>query len=152
MNWIWHQCHLHILFDHVVKNVIHHPLVRGPCVLNAEWHGLVIKVAQVVRESRLLSFSWVHLDLIVSRVCIEETKDIVVYCTINYSVNGWQMIGIFGTRFIKVGVFHTHLPFATRFLNHDYVSQLCSVVCCFNKAGFNQFLCFLSSDFASFLP
>ena len=67
----------------ILSYLISITLVRGPFVLKVEQHDLVMEVVRVVHKGPLISVSRVHLDLIVSWVCIEETENMVVSCTIN---------------------------------------------------------------------
>ena len=86
--------HLHTSADKTLEDLIHEPLVGRFSVLQTEQHHLIVVVSAVRHEGRLLLVPWVHTYLVVARVSVQETKDLVVGRAIYKSVDVREWIRI----------------------------------------------------------
>lgn len=65
--------YLHIAADLSFKDAVHHPLVCGPSIDQAEGHDLESVYGLVSDEGSLRDILLRHADLIIARECIYET-------------------------------------------------------------------------------
>lgn len=85
---------------------------------------------------------WVHLDLIVTWVLVEETKNFVSIGAIDKPVDVTERVSVLRASFVKVGVVNTHSPLFIGFLDHHNIWQPCWIRDFSNEASTDQFLRF----------
>ena len=77
----------HCRADHVVKHLVHQPLVRRPCVLQPEGHYLITVGAPGCDEGCLLLVRYEQRYLVVSSVSVEETHTVLSSSGVNELVD-----------------------------------------------------------------
>src|SRR3954462_1440687 len=92
----------------VTEAMLHCPLVHSTCVFQPKGHRDIAKgvVWGSERSGQLVRLP--HLDLVVSRVCIEKTQKLRASRRVNDLVNARQSKRIFGSRFVQDGVINAH--------------------------------------------
>jgi hypothetical protein len=108
--------------DEVPKILEHEPLVRGPCVLQAKWHGDVAIRSEEGDEGSHELVELLHHDLIVSGGHIKEAKGFEPRGQVDYLVYARKRKRILRACLVETRVLNTHSPFLTLF---SYKNRIC---------------------------
>jgi hypothetical protein len=85
-------------------------LVGGANVLQPEQHHCVVVGAERGDERCLLLVFFLDGDLVVSRVAVEETEQVIARHGVDDLINPRQSKGVLGPVFVEIGVVDAHPP------------------------------------------
>lgn len=69
---------LYGLRDEGLEHSTHETLVCRPCVLNTKQHDFIEKICHIRHEHCFVLVPLMHLDLVIPRISIKETKKLVL--------------------------------------------------------------------------
>ena len=81
---------------------LNHALICGAGVLEPEGHGIEAEWPVWGNKCYFSLIGFLHFDLMVSRVCIEETQRVVSGCGIDDLIDAREGKGILGPSLVKV--------------------------------------------------
>jgi len=140
----FHNHVVNVQFDtfahQVAEDLIHQSLVGCSCVFKTERHDFVEVIGVICNESGFVHVGCGHGNLVVSRVCVKKTEDLVTSGAVDESVNIGLSVGISGTGFVKIGIINTHPQLAIGFLDQDHVREPSGIVGFFDKPRTQQFI------------
>ena len=91
MAWRFDNHVIDVYFDalsyQMAENFVHEPLVGCSGVFETKRHNSVIIIGVVYDEGSLVHVGCGHGDLIVTRICIQETEYLISRRAVNKSVN-----------------------------------------------------------------
>jgi len=123
----FHQHVIHITFHDLARLVfehfIHHPLICCPYILQTEMHSPVAVGTSFGYEGRVLFVSWMHRDLIISKVCIQWIEKLIPRCWIHQFIYLGKGVAILRAGFVQVCEVHTHSLFVVGLLYHHNIDE-----------------------------
>src|SRR3954462_9398571 len=80
---------LNEFFNHIREDCHHAPLESRRCIAQTEWHPSVGVRSVRTRERRFLLIFWCNVDLVLTRVSVQETVIFMTCQPFQHLVNEW---------------------------------------------------------------
>lgn len=126
-------------------------LVGSPSVLEFERHHFIIVIASVVHEGNFGCIQRVHLDLVVSWVCVHETRNSITQISIDKFVYVEKWLRVLGTCQIEVIEIYVHLIVVWGLFQHHDIGQPCGILNITYKLCLIQLLHFPINEYSPLL-
>src|SRR3954469_15383050 len=114
---------MYIMTNLFVEAILHTPLISSLCTLKPEGHRNIAEGSKGSNERRLLLVLNCHLDLMITRICIQKTQTLATRRSINNLINTGESKRICWTSFVEICVVHTHTPSVVLLKDQHRISQ-----------------------------
>src|SRR4051812_435111 len=114
---------MYITTNLLVEAILHTPLISSLRTLKPEGHRNIAEGSKGSYERRLLLVLNCHLDLMITRICIQKTQTLTTRRSINNLINTGEGKRICWTSLVKIYVIHTHAPGAVFLKDQHRISQ-----------------------------
>src|SRR4051812_15959129 len=114
---------MYITANLFMKAILYTPLISCLGTLEPEGHRHIAEGSKGSYERCLLLVLNRHLDLMITRICIQNTQTLTTRRSINNLINTGEGKRICWTSLVKICVIHTHAPGAIFLKNQHRISQ-----------------------------
>src|SRR3954470_24853724 len=114
---------MYITANLFMKAILYTPFISCLGTLEPKGHRYIAEGSNGSYKHRLLLVLNCHLDLMITRICIQKTQTLTTRRSINNLINTGEGKRICWTSFVKVCVIYTHAPGAVFLKDHHWISQ-----------------------------
>src|SRR4051812_43005049 len=126
---------MYITANLFMKAILYTPLISCLGTLEPKGHRYIAEGSKRSYECCLLLVLNCHLDLMITRICIQKSQMLTTRRSINNLINTGEGKRICWASFVKICVIHTHAPGAVFLKDQHQIGQRFRMKILNDKAG-----------------